>query len=261
MTGHINDPIPTGRSIYRCLIPMHQIMSDPELKPLYEGQLPGFLSFLDPVDDVFFITYSCRGNEVLNCGIVHNTRHQKIERETASWNEPVSWTDILETAHNFSPTAKKILDIASRAESDVKAHHLIKREPLPTFTRETTAVIGDAAHVMLPTQASGGAISIESAACLEILFAKIPMPIDTALIKRRLGLFDKLRLGRCNMVMILSNAGFAGMDAPGVEDEIRKYYGGPLPPSGSKPWSTKTRDLLFGYNVLEEARKVLSEGN
>jgi salicylate hydroxylase len=238
---------------------MHKIMSDPEIKALYEGQLPGFLGILDPIDDVLFANYSCRDDEVMNCAIVHNSRHQQTEDEITSWNEPVPWTEILETAHNFHPTAKKILSMTSDAESDVKVHHLVKRAPMSSYVRDRAVVIGDAAHVMMPTHAAGGAVTIESAACLGILFDKISMPTDTGLIESRLKLFDKLRLGRCNMTMILSNAGFAGIGVPGVEEEVRRYYDGPLPPSGSIPFSAEYREIFFNYNALEEARKVLHE--
>jgi salicylate hydroxylase len=234
-------------------------MSDPEIKALYEGQLPGFLGIRDPIDDVLFVNYPCRDNEVMNCAVVHNSRHQQTEDEITSWNEPVPWTEILETARNFHPTAKKILSMASDAESDVKVHHLMKRAPMSSYVRDRAVVIGDAAHVMMPTHAAGGAVTIESAACLGILFDKISTPTDTGLIEGRLKLFDKLRLGRCNMTMILSNAGFAGIGAPSVEEEVRRYYDGPLPPSGSTPWSAEIREIFFNYNALEEARKVLHE--
>jgi salicylate hydroxylase len=61
------------------------------------------------------------------------------------------------------------------------------------------------------------------------------------------------------MAMILSNAGFAGIGAPGVEEELRKYYDGPVPPAGSIPWSAEGREVFFGYDAINEAKKLLSE--
>jgi salicylate hydroxylase len=205
------------------------------------------------------MNYACRREEVLNCAVVHNSRHGEGENEITSWNEPVSWTEILETMHNFHPTAKKILDLASDGDSDIKVHNLMKRKAMSTFVRDRAVVVGDAAHVMMPTHAAGAAVTIESAACLEVLFDKISLPIDSGLMESRLRLFDKLRLGRCNMTMLLSNAGFAGIGAPGVEEEVRRFYDGPLPAPGSIPWSAENREIFFNYNVFEEASKLLSE--
>jgi salicylate hydroxylase len=246
-----------GRSIYRCLIPAHKVMSDPEVKALYEGQLPGFLAIRDPVEDTFIMSFFCRDAEVLNCAIVHNSKTQQSEHEDVSWNQPVSYAEIVATLHRFHPTAKKILTLASEAESDFKVHHLMTREPMSSFIRGRAVAIGDAAHVMLPTHAAGAAITIESAACLGVLFDKSNMPIDSGAIENRLALFDKLRLGRCNMAMILSNAGFGGLAGPGVEEKVRRYYDGPLPPLGSIPFSTKSNKIFFDYNIIEETRKLL----
>jgi salicylate hydroxylase len=234
-------------------------MSDPMTAALFDNQEPGFLGIADQIDDVFFATYPCRGNEVLNCAVVHNTHGHPQENETTSWNEPASLTEILETAHNFHPTAKKILELVSNVDSDVKVHNLMKRTAMSTFVRDTTIVIGDAAHVMLPTYAAGGAVTIESAACLEILLSKVSIPIDNEFIRSRLRLFNKLRLGRCNMTMLLSNAGFAGVAAPGVEIEIRRFYDGPLPKPGSIPWCAENREFFFKYDVFKEALKLLEE--
>lgn len=227
-------------------------MSDPAIRSIYEDQGPGFLGIMDRLDDVLFANYACRGSEVLNCAIVHNTRSQQGDHTTTSWNEPVSLDDILETIHNFHPTAKKILELASTGGADIKVHNLMVRKPLSTFVRDTTVVIGDAGHVMLPTYAAGGAVTIESAACLGALFEGVSTPITRDFVKKRLELFDELRLGRCNMTMLLSNAGFAGISAPGVEKEVRRFYHGSVPEPESIPWGAGNRALWFSYNVFEE---------
>lgn len=193
----------------------------------------------------------------MNCAIVHNTRTRQGEHEVTSWNEPVLLDDILETVHNFHPTAKKILELASSIEADIKVHNLMIRKALSTFIRDTTVVIGDAAHVMLPTYAAGGAVTIESAACLGALFEDVSAPVAKDFVRKRLRVFDELRLGRCNMTMLLSNAGFAGISAPGVEEEIRKFHHGPVPKPGSIPWGAENRAIWFRYDVFEETAKHL----
>ncbi|RDI76891.1 hypothetical protein Vi05172_g13129 [Venturia inaequalis] len=247
----------SGRSIYRCLIPMDKIMADPAVRTIYEDQEPGFLSIRDPIDEVIFANYACRANQVLNCAIVHNSRPDTREHETASWNQPVSLDDILETIHNFHPTAKRIIELASTDDADIKVHRQMIRKALSTFVRDTTVVIGDAGHVMLPMYAAGGAMAIESAACLGALFENVAAPVGRDFVKKRLMLFDELRLGRCNMTMLLSNAGLPGMSAPGVEKEVRRFYDGLVPKPGSLQWIPENRPIWFGYDVVEETAKRL----
>lgn len=96
-------------------------------------------------------------------------------------------------------------------------------------------------------------MSIEDAGALEVFFAGATNVDDN--IKKRLQLFEKMRLVRCATIQIMSNG---VMDSPEmVEKEIRKYYSGPLPPADSMPYSLPLRDFFFGYNVLEESANAL----
>lgn len=85
-------------------------------------------------------------------------------------------------------------------------------------------------------------------------------PLDREMfIKERLRLFDELRIPRCNLAMLLSNAGPEALLYPGVEAEIRRFYQGPLPPQGTMPWSPEFRKLLFKYDAFSKAEKKLRD--
>ncbi|KAK0612502.1 hypothetical protein B0T17DRAFT_461632, partial [Bombardia bombarda] len=252
LTGHPTTVIRTGRSIYRWLVATDDVMADPDLRANYAGELPGFLGWHDPVKEVFWVTYTCRGGKVLNNAVVHST--QAGDGEHDQWYSPVTKSQVLEALENFHPSAKKIVDMAS--EDGIKVHHLFSRPPLTSFVRGRTAVIGDAAHVMLPTHAAGGSIAIESAASIETLFKGVDGR-DEAIVKQRLRLFDKLRIPRCNLTMLASNAGPEWLDVPGLEDEIRRFYSGPLPPAGTRPWTKEFRELLFHHNEYGAAEHAL----
>ena len=75
--------------------------------------------------------------------------------------------------------------------------------------------------------------------------------------EERLQIFEKLRLARGAFIQIVSNAGPGRHAMPEVEKEIRRFYDGPLPPPGAMPYSKPFRDLFFGYNVFEEAKRGL----
>ncbi|KAI1824899.1 FAD/NAD(P)-binding domain-containing protein [Xylaria intraflava] len=297
---------PTGRSIYRWLVSMDDVMADPELARLYRGAPPGFLGWSDAEKHILWVNYTCRGGTMLNNAVVHETvdhsssvpssdnncepghgdqseqtQNEQHEERDMLWHASAAKISVLETLSNFHPAAQRIVSMAS--EDGIRVHQLFKRPPLESFVRGRTAIIGDAAHVMLPTHAAGGAVAIESAGVLEVLFQDSAENLasgadgcdgglDTGnsperreqgidrrahFIKRRLQLFDKLRIPRCNLTMLVSNAGPEGLCVPGVEEEIRRFYQGPLPPKDALPWSDEFREVLFRYNAFHEARQAL----
>ncbi|KAI3343414.1 FAD/NAD(P)-binding domain-containing protein [Ustulina deusta] len=297
--GRRAPPQPTGRSIYRWLVSMDEVMADPELAAQYRDKLPGFLSWSDAAERILWVNYTCRGDSVLNNAVVHDTKDDFPPRGEWSgdardneadmlWHAPAAKETVLATLSNFHPATRRIVSMAS--EDGIRVHRLFKRPPLESFVRGKTAVIGDAAHVMLPTHAAGCAIAIESAGVLEVLFKDLESQlsgsancdgdgdgVDTEkrdnatggqremdggrerVVKERLQLFDKLRIPRCNFTMLVSNAGPEGLRVPGLEQEIRRFYHGPLPPRNALPWSDEFREVLFHYDAFQEADQALRD--
>lgn len=233
---------------------MDDVMAVPSLRTHYEGELPGFFTWRDPVKKILWVTYLCRGGKVLNIAVVHDTQTGQGEEDL--WHSPASKAQVLRMVENFPPFLKEIVNMAS--EDGIKVHHLYKRPTLTSFVRGRTIVVGDAAHVMMPTHAAGASIAIESAASLEVLFRKVN-GTNKAALQQRLELFDKLRIPRCNLTLLVSNAGPAGLRVPGVEEEIRKFYSGPLPPADSMPYSKPFREVLFHHDEYQAAERALAQ--
>ena len=234
---------------------MDDVLADPSLAAIFDParNLPGFKSFLEPVQDIFWVSYTCRNGRTLNNAIVHAT--QPGEGDEDLWHSDVSPDKVLAMLKDFHETPRKIVRLAN--EDGIKAHHLFKRPALESFVRGRTVVVGDAAHVMMPTHAAAGSIAIETAASLEVLFKGVDGR-DGGVMKRRLELFDKLRLPRCNLTMLASNAGPSFLAVPGVEEEVRKFYDGPLPPLGALPWSPEFREVLFHHDAYRAAGDILA---
>ncbi|KAI5926450.1 hypothetical protein F4810DRAFT_725108 [Camillea tinctor] len=249
-------PHHTGRSVYRWLVSTDDVRASPALRAQFDGALPGFTAWDDIARRVLFICYTCRGGRTLNCAVVHDTSPAAESEDRADdvWHLPVSRDQVLATLQGFHPTLRAVVDLAS--EDGVKAHRLFKRAPLESFARGRALVLGDAAHVMMPTHAAGGGIAMESAAALEVLFRGVGAG-DAVAVGERLRLFDGLRVPRCNLTMLLSNAGPEGVRVPGVEEEIRRYYSGPLPSREGLPWDDEFREFMFCYDVFAAAEKAL----
>ncbi|TGJ78937.1 hypothetical protein E0Z10_g9828 [Xylaria hypoxylon] len=274
---------PTSRSIYRWLVSMDDVMADPELAEQYRNKLPGFLSWFDAAKRILWVNYTCRGGSMLNNAVVHDaedtfslqgepSNNERGNEEDMLWHAPAAKETVLEALSNFHPATRRIVSMAS--EDGITVHRLFKRPPLESFVRGRTAIIGDAAHVMLPTHAAGSALVFESAGVLEALFRDVKGHLSSSangdvegkpdmdgererVIKERFQLFDKLRIPRCNFTMLVSNAGPEALRVPGVEQEIRRFYSGQLPPKDALPWSSEFREVLFHYDAFQEAEQAL----
>ncbi|KAI1122914.1 FAD/NAD(P)-binding domain-containing protein [Nemania abortiva] len=293
--GHPPATQPTGRSIYRWLVSMDEVMADPELAEQFRSKPPGFLGWFDAEKRVHWVNYTCRGGSVLNNAVVHDSEEHPLSSSQSNdnsgdqadydsiqsgrandgrdseeegnilWHAPAAKETVLETLSNFHPAVRRIVSMAS--EDGIRVHRLYKRPPLESFVRGRTAVIGDAAHVMMPTHAAGCSVAIESASVIEVLFRGLKgYPNSSAtgygrenVIAERLQLFDKLRIPRCNLTMLASNAGPDWLRVPGVEQEIRRFYRGALPPKDALPWSDEFRLVLFYYDGYEVAKQALKD--
>ena len=121
---------------------------------------------------------------------------------------------------------------------------------------------------MLLTHAQGVSTSFEDAAALEIFLADLPASesVESAAsetLLHRLQQFEKFRLPRVSATQILTNPIVPGPQAAALhkeqEAEIRKYYAGPLPPTGAMPHSPPICQFFFGYDVRKEAAQFMED--
>ena len=88
--------------------------------------------------------------------------------EAVEWMTPESWSAkgdlnaLREAYAGFHPEVQAIL----RACPDVHKWALLERDPLPRWTEERVALLGDACHPMTPYMAQGAASALEDAAVL-----------------------------------------------------------------------------------------------
>jgi salicylate hydroxylase len=155
---------------------------------------------------------------------------------------------------DFDPSIQAMLHKAP--EDGIFSYPLMIRDPLKNYVNGKVVVIGDAAHVMRPQQGQGASISIESTGCLEILFNRIGKE-DVA---SRLKLFETLRLRRCGPVHVFSIMPLGPDGHTWMAEKIKPFWdpARPLPPPGSRPLSLPFRDFIYGYNVIEHTKEVLS---
>ncbi|KAI1126687.1 hypothetical protein F5Y10DRAFT_278637 [Nemania abortiva] len=166
------DKVSTGQKIFRFLVPAEKAKANPLAK-----------NFIDTIgldrtstvgsEHGTLIIYPCRSGTLLNCGFLHRaTEADDLAARESSWLDPGNVENLVKCVDGFDEGVRELCKMAE----DLKLWSLVTRDPPPTFVKGRLALMGDAAHPMLPHQGQGAAQAIEDAAALGALFAADTTP-------------------------------------------------------------------------------------
>lgn len=151
-----------GRLVYRFLVPIEAA------RPFLST--PGTISYIAP--DRSLLRYAVRHGRTINC--VAFVRSDRPIGE--SWSAPVA-TDELESI--FAGWHPDVLGLARAAPlAGTAKWSLFDRDPLPVWIDRRMALLGDAAHPMLPFLGLGAAMAIEDAVVLGRAFGRAAGVVD-----------------------------------------------------------------------------------
>lgn len=167
IVGNSVEPLPTGHSAYRIVLPMEALVGS----KVFTDVLNPRESFTTMVlgHDKRLIMGPARNSTIYS--IVAMVPDQTMHESSAnsSWNTKADLSKMLATFKDFPAWAKVPLELANEAG----LWQLRDIDPLPTWYRDRAILIGDAAHAMLPTQGQGASQSVEDAEALGAYFADI----------------------------------------------------------------------------------------
>ena len=162
--GFSESPRFSGRVAWRALVPAADVL--PEFRePLIHLWLGA---------DAHLVHYPVKGGKVINIVVI-----TADDWNAEGWSEPASRIDLLPrfTAARWAPQARALVRLP---EAWLK-WALFERRPLMNWTQDAAALLGDAAHPMLPFLAQGGAMAIEDAVVAAQCLARWPDDAATAL--------------------------------------------------------------------------------
>jgi salicylate hydroxylase len=162
--GFSEPPRFSGRVAWRALVPAAEV--PPEFRePLIHLWLGA---------DAHLVHYPVKGGKVINIVVI-----TADDWNAEGWSEPASCIDLLPrfTAARWAPQARALVRLP---EAWLK-WALFERRPLMNWTQDAAALLGDAAHPMLPFLAQGGAMAIEDAVVAAQCLARRPDDAAAAL--------------------------------------------------------------------------------
>jgi salicylate hydroxylase len=154
----------SGRVAWRALVPAADV--PPEFRE------PLIHLWLGP--DAHLVHYPVKGGRIINIVVITTD-----DWTGEGWSEPASRIDLLPrlTATRWAPQARALVRLP---DAWLKWALYERRSPL-SFAHDSAALLGDAAHPMLPFLAQGGAMAIEDAVVAAQCLARQPDDVAAAL--------------------------------------------------------------------------------
>ncbi len=155
--GHASSPRFSGRVAWRGVVPARQV--PPEFRePLIHLWLGR---------DAHFVHYPVKAGSIINLVVITSDRWNE-----PGWSEPASRAELVPrlAAQAWAPPARALVNLP---DAWLK-WALYDRRPIWRWSRGPVALLGDAAHPMLPFLAQGAAMAIEDAAVAAQCLGRMP---------------------------------------------------------------------------------------
>ena len=163
--------------------------------------------------------------------------------EVESWSAVGRVTDLAAEFAGWDPRLGKLVAAAER----VGRWSVLDRAPLPRWVNGRIALLGDAAHPMLPFYAQGAGQAIEDAAALAVCLATGAWEPPAALAR-----YERVRLPRATRVQEASRGRIAHHHLPDGPEQVARDAA----IAGEDPLSHN--DWLYGYDAEQAAAAAAS---
>jgi salicylate hydroxylase len=202
---------------WRCIVPIDCVPTEIGPGKAVKIGRDEYVGWIGP--DGHVICYPIRGGSLYNIFAGHVSEDWVEE----SWSVPSSVDELLAGYRGWNAA---LLDMLGQVEHCYK-WGIRDRDPLPRWTSGRVALLGDAAHPMMPTLAQGAAITLEDAYALARNLARHDDP------QEGLEAYEAERLPRASKVQLQAR------------EQFRNNRKVPAPPPLPRDW-------IFGHDATLE---------
>jgi salicylate hydroxylase len=136
----------------------------------------------------------CSAGEVISFYCMYPAEHN--DRTEEGWNFSATTSMLRAPFLDLDPDLLAIFEHAQ----DIKLWKLVIHEPYPYWVKGRVALVGDAAHPMMPDQSQGACMAIEDAAALGLIFSPDYWGKTVHTVEHGLKLYEQLRKPRATKV-------------------------------------------------------------
>lgn len=188
------------------------------------------------------VTYLLRGGKLANLVAVV----ERSDWQNESWTARGSKQQALNDFAGWHPAITQMIE----ESEELFQWALFDRAPLKTWTDGSAALLGDAAHPMLPFMAQGAAMAIEDAWALAVCLAE-NSDAEMALTR-----YEKIRHGRASQLQAKSRANAKMFHQRSLLGRLKNY--GPIWLAGrvAPGIGLQRQDWVYGYDIVETMRQL-----
>jgi salicylate hydroxylase len=206
-------PTPYREHHYRAVIPRSRMLSNPITAPFMAS--PEAKSWVGP--NAFVLAYTVASSELYN--LVIGVPRPSEGVPVGSWNHPA---DLATMRGLVSEWCEEVRELASLVqEGECVSWTLGEVAPIPSYVSESgrVALVGDAAHALLPHAAQGAGMAMEDAASLAEFVGHLRSTDD---LPRVMSAWSQFRQARVEHLRSISCGNAIDMTLPDGEAQIAR---------------------------------------
>ncbi|KAK2766742.1 hypothetical protein FQN54_006056 [Arachnomyces sp. PD_36] len=206
-------PIASKEHAYRAMIPRERMLSNPVTAPLIS--LPESKTWVGP--GAFILGYTVSSGEFYNLVIIVPRPNQDMP--LGKWNEPADVEKMRALVSNWCEEAQALTSHVQ--EGECVAWTLGEVGPISSYVSPSgrVALVGDAAHALLPHAAQGAGMAMEDAASLGEFVGSLQSKED---MPKVLSEWSRFRQARVEHLRAISRGTGADMTLPDGEEQIAR---------------------------------------
>ncbi|KAL6715240.1 hypothetical protein ACLMJK_007504 [Lecanora helva] len=248
MLGYADKPYHSGDDVFSIAFPASEVLEHEDLRDFVEPS-PIHLWY---GPNTHVVAFALRGNNIFN---IIFSRPTDTSKPTLSRPQEADMEELTNYFKDWDPRTKKLLGLAQHA---VRWTLTETTEPRTWCHPEGHfALIGDAAHAMLPYLAQGAGMGLEDAATLSVMFRHIE---HKSQIPDVLSIYERLRkprtyeLKRRSKIMRETNS---MLDGPMQEERDRQMLQHAPFDGYPNPWADPVfQKWMWGHDAFAEAEKA-----